>query len=55
MDHLWRHVKGRGLAHQATPSIDASADSACRDILDLSRRERRQKAGVLSGNCWLTT
>jgi hypothetical protein len=54
MDHLWRHVKGRGLANQATQSIDASADSACRYILDMSRRERRQKAGVLSGNFWLT-
>jgi transposase len=54
VDHLWRHVKGRGLANQATQSIDASADSACRAILDMSRRERLQKAGVLSGNFWLT-
>ena len=54
MDHLWRHVKGRGLANRATQSIDAAADSACRYILDMSRRERLQKAGVLSGNFWLT-
>jgi transposase len=54
MDHLWRHVKGRGLANQATQSIDGSADSACRYLLDMSRRERLQKAGVLSGNFWLT-
>jgi transposase len=54
MDHLWRHVKGRGLANRATQSIDASADSACRYILDMSRRERLQKAGVLSGNFWLS-
>jgi transposase len=54
MDHLWRHVKGRGLANRATQSIDESADSACRYILDMSRRERLRKAGVLSGNLWLT-
>jgi len=54
MDHLWRHVKGRGLADRATCSIDASADAACRYILDLSPRERLRKAGVLSGNFWLT-
>jgi transposase len=52
MDHLWRHVKGRGLANRATQSIDESADSACRYILDMSRRERLRKAGVLSGNFW---
>ena len=54
MDHLWRHVKGRGLANRATQSIDESADSACRYILDMNRRERLRKAGVLSGNFWLT-
>jgi transposase len=54
MDHLWRHVKGRGLANRATQSIDESADSACRYILDMSHRERLRKAGVLSGNFWLT-
>ena len=53
MDHLWRHVKGRGLADRATCSIDESA-AACRYILDLSPRERLRKAGVLSGNFWLT-
>lgn len=30
MDHLWRHVKGRGVANRPTQSIDESADSACR-------------------------
>lgn len=53
MDHLGRHVKGRALANRETRSIDASADQACRSILDLSPRERLQKAGVLSGNFWL--
>jgi transposase len=54
MDHLWRHVKGRGLANRPTRSIDISADSACRYLLAMSRHERLRKAGVLSGNFWLT-
>jgi hypothetical protein len=54
MDHLWRHVKGRGLANRPTQSIDASADSACQYLLAMSRQERLRKAGVLSGNFWLT-
>jgi transposase len=52
MDHLWRHVKGRGLANRPTQSIDASADSACRYLLARSRQERLRKAGVLAGNFW---
>jgi transposase len=55
MDHLWRHVKGRGLANRPTQSIDASADSACRYLLAMSRHERLRKAGVLSGTFWLAT
>jgi transposase len=54
MDHLWRHVKGCGLANRPTQSIDASADNACRYLLGMSRHERLRKAGVLSGNFWLT-
>lgn len=54
MEHLWRHVKGRGLANRATKSINESADSACGYVLTMSRRERLRKAGVLSGNFWLT-
>jgi transposase len=54
MDHLWRHVKGRGLANRPTQSIDQSADSACRYLLAMSRHERLRKAGVLSGHFWLT-
>jgi transposase len=55
MDHLWRSVKGRALANRPTLTIDKSADAACRYILDMSRRERLRKAGVLSGNFWLTS
>jgi transposase len=54
MDHLWRHVKGRALANWPTQSIDAAADGACRYLLEMSRQERLRKAGVLSGNFWLT-
>jgi len=54
MDHLWRFVKGQALADRPTVSIDESADTACRYLLEMSRRERLQKAGVLSGNFWLT-
>lgn len=54
MDHLWRFVKGRALADRPTVSIDESADTACRYLLEMSRRERLQKSGILSGNFWLT-
>jgi hypothetical protein len=55
MDHLWRHVKGRALADRATKSIEQSADSACQHILTMSPHQRLQKAGVRSGNFWLTS
>jgi transposase len=55
MDHLWRSVKGRGVSNQPTLSMDDSADQACQHIFRMSRHERLQKAGVLSGNFWLTT
>jgi transposase len=54
MDHLWRHVKGRALADRPTRSIEHSADAACRYVLEMSPGERLQKAGVFSGNFWLT-
>lgn len=54
MDHLWRHVKGRSLANQATQSIDESTNNACQDIFNMSPRERLRKGGILSGNFWLT-
>ena len=55
MDHLWRWVKGRGLSNRPTHTIDDSADTACAYVLALSPHERRQKAGILSGNFWLTS
>jgi DDE superfamily endonuclease len=53
-DHLWRHTKGDVLPHRPTRSIDESADAVCQYILDLRPHERLQKAGVFSGNFWLT-
>ena len=55
MDHLWRWVKGRGISNRPTISIDQSADKACQYIFNLSRHERLEKAGILSGDFWLTT
>jgi len=54
MDHLWRHMKANALANQPTRSIEESAITACRYILELSRRERLRKAGICSGCFWLT-
>ena len=53
MDHLFRSVKGRGLANRPTISIDDSAQAACDYLYALSRYERLVKAGVLSDNFWL--
>jgi hypothetical protein len=54
MDHLFRFVKRQAVANRPTTSIDDSAQAACDYIYALSRRERLVKAGVLSGNFWLT-
>jgi transposase len=54
MDQLWRRAKGETLASRATQSIEHSTDSVCQYILDLSPRDRLRKAGVLSGDSWLT-
>jgi transposase len=53
MDHLWRSVKGRGVANRSTISIDDSADKACNHIFRMSCHERRKKAGILSEDFWL--
>jgi transposase len=53
MDQLWKHVKANALANQPTRRIDQSADAACQYVLGLIRRERRRKAGILSGRFWL--
>src|SRR5262249_56665832 len=55
MDHLWRHAKRDILASQATETVEQSALPACRYLLDMTPRERLRKAGVLSGDFWLTS
>jgi transposase len=54
MDHLWRHTKKQTVGNRPTISIEESALAACQYIIDLSPRERLRKAGILSGNFWLT-
>ncbi len=54
MDHLWRHVKRLALADRPTRAIEVSALQACQDIFLMTPTERLRKAGVLSGNFWLT-
>jgi transposase len=53
MDQLWKHVKANALANQPTRSIDRSAEAACQYVLQLTRRQRLRKAGILSGRFWL--
>jgi transposase len=55
MDHLWRHTKREALGDRETVTIERSALDACRYIIAMSPRERLRKAGVLSGNFWLTS
>jgi hypothetical protein len=55
MDHLWRHTKREALGDRETETIMKSALDACRYILDMSPRERLRKAGMVSGNFWLTS
>jgi transposase len=54
MDHLFRFVKGQAVADRSTLTIERSADAACRYLYEMSRQERLIKAGVRSGNFWLT-
>jgi transposase len=54
MDHLWKHTKRETVGSRATQTIARSALDACQYIIDLDPRERLRKAGVLSGNFWLT-
>ena len=55
MDHLWRHVKKEVVGNSPIESIDRRVDRACAYLLEMDPRERLKKAGVLSGNFWLTT
>ena len=55
VEGLWRHLKGRVLANEPTPDLDASVHRAFDDLRAMTGRERLQLAGVLSGNFWLPT
>lgn len=55
VEGLWRFVKGRILANEPTPSIDASVERACEALQSLSFKERLQTAGTLSDKFWLPT
>jgi hypothetical protein len=54
MDHLWKHTKRVTPGSRATLAIDQSAMDARRYLIDLSPCDRLRRAGVLSGNSWLT-
>ena len=54
MDHLWRHTKRETVGSRSTQTVDQSALDACQCIIDLCPLDRLRKAGVLSGNFWLT-
>ena len=49
-----RQVKRRALADRPTRAIEDSALQACQAIFHMTPTERLRKAGVLSGNFWLT-
>ena len=54
MDQLWRRIKDETLGSRATLHIEYSAILLCQTIINLSPKDRLKKAGVLSGNFWLT-
>jgi hypothetical protein len=55
VEGIWRHLKGRVLANEPTPDLDASVHRAFEDLRAMTGGERLQLAGVLSGNFWLPT
>jgi hypothetical protein len=53
MDHLWRQVKGWGLAIGRPFRLTPRPMWCVNIFIELSPRERLRKAGVLSGHFWL--
>ncbi|MBV8313877.1 MAG: transposase, partial [Planctomycetaceae bacterium] len=53
-DHVWEPTKREALGDREAVTIDGSALAACRHVIDLSPEDRLHRAGVLSGNFWLT-
>lgn len=55
MDHLWRHAKARVSANRQFENIEQHAAAAQNWVQDLSPKEAKRKAGILSKNFWLLT
>ena len=55
MDHLWREAKAKVSANRQFDDIEQHAAAAENWVQDLSPREARCKAGILSKNFWLLT
>lgn len=55
VEGLWREVKGQVLANEPTPNVEESVERASQHLMAMSRQERLQASGVLSGNFWLST
>jgi len=53
-DHVWEPTQREALGDREAVTIDGSALAACRHVIDLSPEDRLRRAGVLSGNFWLT-
>ena len=55
MEGLWADAKDQVLANHTASTIDISADQFFKYLIDLTPQQRLVKAGVHSGNFWLST
>ena len=54
MDHLWRHGKEVICANWQYPTIEDQMEAFFLYLYELTPHEALRKAGLLSGNFWLT-
>jgi transposase len=54
MEPLWEDGKEHTCANRTTHSIEDTADAFSHYLLNLAPQQRLKKAGILSGNFWLT-
>jgi len=54
MDHLWRHGKEVICANRQYETIEEQVEAFLEYLYELTPQEALRKAGVLSGDCWLT-
>jgi len=54
MDHLWRHGKEVICANWQYPTIEDQMEAIFLYLYELTPHEALRKAGLLSGNFWLT-